>query len=308
MNNMNNIRRSPLESPYDKTRGGGILKEQILGHGELQVEKSSWGRIKNHYPHTLNNKLASVVLLISLLTGSSAVIEAAEIPPQNKPNSAHNSHDKPSKWPEPVVVESKYDGQPVASPAGALILFDGKDATAWTRWRFTGPSDLAEVFPWKIENGYMEVVQKTNRIVTRKPVITSGHLHIEWATPAMVKGDGQGRGNNGVFIEGFPEVQILDSYNNKTYPEGQAAALYGLQPPLVNASNGPGLWQCYDIYIQRAKVENGKIKQPATITVYHNNVLVQDKVEIANSIQAGTLNFQDRQPVRFRNIWFLPSN
>jgi hypothetical protein len=243
---------------------------------------------------------STLIHLLALLLAPLGMLHAAEPGPAAA---------KPAKkaWPEPATVEPKYDGQPVPAPVGALVLFDGEDTTAWKRWRFTGPSDLAEIFPWKVENGYIEVVQKAGRIVTREPVITSGHLHIEWATPAKVKGDGQGRGNNGVFIEGFPEVQILDSYNNKTYPDGQAAALYGIQPPLVNASRGPGLWQCYDIHLQRAKVEKGKVTQPATITVYHNQVLVQDKVTVASRLQAGTLNFQDRQPVRFRNIWFLPS-
>jgi hypothetical protein len=154
----------------------------------------------------------------------------------------------------------------------------------------------------------MEVVPRTGMISTKEPMVTSGHLHIEWATPSEVKGNGQGRGNSGVFIEGFPELQVLDSYNNKTYYDGQAAAFYKRQPPLVNASRGPGQWQSYDIFIQRAKVEKGKVTQPATISVKHNNVLVQDRLEFPGSVLAGTLKFQDHlNPVRFRNIWFQPS-
>lgn len=217
------------------------------------------------------------------------------------------------KWTEPAVVESKYDGAPVPPPAGATILFDGKDASQWKQ--LPNPKAKAPAAPaagdavqWKIEGGYLEVVPKTGMICTRQPALTSGRLHIEWATPAEVKGNGQGRGNSGVFIEGYPELQVLDSFNNKTYFDGQAAALYKVRPPLVNACRGPGLWQCYDIDIQRAKVENGKVVEPATITVRHNNVLVQDKVEISNPLQAGTLKFQDHgNPVRYRNIWFKPS-
>lgn len=253
-----------------------------------------FGRYDDEVKATLIPLHFAALLLSPLVTLHAAEPDSLPLKPAKKTS------------PEPAVAEPKYDGQPVAAPEGALILFDGKDTKAWKRWRFTGPSELVEVFPWKIENGYIEVVHKAGRIVTREPVITSGHLHLEWATPAKVKGEGQGRGNNGVFIEGFPEVQILDSYNNKTYPDGQAAALYGLQPPLVNASRGPGLWQSYDIHVQRAKMEKGKVTQPATITVYHNNVLVQDKVTVSTHLQAGALNFQDRQPVRFRNIWFLP--
>lgn len=211
-------------------------------------------------------------------------------------------------WPEPVVVEPKYDGQPVPAPEGSVVIFDGKDASSWKQQPDKREADQTDRFRWKVEGGYMEVVPRTGMVSTRERLITSSHLHIEWATPAEVKGNGQGRGNSGVFIEGFPELQVLDSYNNKTYPDGQAAAFYKRQPPAVNASRGPGKWQSYDIFIERAKVENGKVTQPATITVKHNNVLVQDQLEIPGAVQAGTLKLQDHlNPVRFRNIWFQPS-
>lgn len=211
-------------------------------------------------------------------------------------------------WPEPVVVEPKYDGQPVPAPEGSVVIFDGKDASSWKQQPDKREADQTDRFRWKVEGGYMEVVPRTGMVSTRERLIKSGHLHIEWATPAEVKGNGQGRGNSGVFIEGFPELQVLDSYNNKTYPDGQAAAFYKRQPPAVNASRGPGKWQSYDIFIERAKVENGKVTQPATITVKHNNVLVQDQLEIPGAVQAGTLKLQDHlNPVRFRNIWFQPS-
>lgn len=211
-------------------------------------------------------------------------------------------------WPEPAVAEPKYDGKAVPAPAGAVVLFGGTDARGWKRVSPKNAPDSSDAFRWKLEDGYMEVVPRTGSIVTRERVITSGHLHLEWATPAEVKGKGQGRGNSGVFIEGFSELQVLDSYQNTTYPDGQAGAFYKRQPPLVNASRGPGLWQCYDIHVQRAQVEKGKVVRPATITVYHNNVLVQDKVPFANPLPSGTLGFQDHlNPVRFRNIWFLAS-
>ena len=212
-------------------------------------------------------------------------------------------------WTEPAVVEPRYDGAPVPPPADAKVLLDAASAAAWKQLPKGKEALTSDAVQWKLENGYLEVVPKTGMICTREPVITSGHLHIEWATPSEVKGNGQGRGNSGVFIEGFPEVQVLDSFGNKTYFDGQAAALYKHRPPLVNACRGPGLWQCYDIHVQRAKVEGGKVVSPAAITVYHNNVLVQDKVEFQNPLQAGTLKFQDHgNPVRFRNIWFKPAN
>lgn len=218
----------------------------------------------------------------------------------------------PSALIEPRVVESQYDGALVPPPPGAVIIFDGQDVSGWVRIPSPKDTNQNPQFTWKVENGYMEVVtppgSREQRLVgTKASPITSGHFHIEWATPAEVKGDGQGRGNSGVFIEGFPELQVLDSFNNQTYFDGQAGAFYKHRPPLVNASRGPGLWQSYDIYIQRARVANGKVAEPATITVYHNNVLVQDHLTFANPVQSGTLRLQDHlNPVRFRNIWFAP--
>jgi hypothetical protein len=215
---------------------------------------------------------------------------------------------EPAKvWTEPPVVEPKYDGVPVKASDGATVLFNGKETSSWMQVPGKADAGKTNAVRWKVENDYLEVVPKTGMIQTLKPVITSGHLHIEWATPSEVKGTGQGRGNSGVFIEGLPELQVLDSYDNKTYFDGQAAAFYKQRPPLVNACRGPGLWQCYDIHLTRATVEGGKVVKPAVVTVYHNNVLVQDKFEFSNPTQAGTLKFQDHNnPVRYRNIWFAP--
>lgn len=215
-------------------------------------------------------------------------------------------------FPEPPVVAAAYDGTPVPAPQGAVILFDGKDVSGWAV--IPNAKDTAASLPWiwKVENGYMEVVTpsgaSSQRMVgTKESPITSGRFHIEWATPAVVKGNGQGRGNSGVSIDGLPELQILDSFNNKTYPEGQAAAFYKKQPPLVNACRAPGLWQSYDITLQRAVVEGGKIIKPAVVTVYHNGVLVHDHVTFASAIQKSGLRLQDHlNPNRFRNIWFMP--
>jgi len=244
-------------------------------------------------------KFLSLALLIILSAASHVVAADAETGPKVSPKA-------PDKvWPEPAVVEPRYDGELRPAPEGAVVLFGGRDAPAWIQIPRKEDSDQTNRFRWKIENGSMEVVPRSGMISTREPVITSGHLHLEWATPAEVKGAGQGRGNSGVFIGGFPELQVLDSFNNQTYFDGQAGAFYKHRPPLVNASRGPGLWQSYDIYIQRAKVADGTGTLPATITVYHNNVLVQDRLTFANPVQSGTLRLQDHlNPVRFRNIWF----
>jgi hypothetical protein len=217
------------------------------------------------------------------------------------------SAEEPAKPNLPKVVNPEYDGTPVPAPEGAVVLFDGKTASAWKQDPNKKNPANDDSPRWKVEDGHIEVVPGTGSLRTREPVITSGHLHIEWATPSVVKGNGQGRGNSGVFIGGFPEVQVLDSYENETYPDGQAGALYKKSAPLVNACRKPGEWQCYDIIIKRATVVDGKITEPATITVRHNNVLVQDKVAFENPTPQGDLSFQDHgNPVRYRNIWFKP--
>ena len=212
-----------------------------------------------------------------------------------------------TKWPRhsmerprPPVVEPKYDGKPVAAPAGAVILFDG---TSLESWKSGG-----QPAKWRLADGFMEVVAGTGSLKCQVPMKGDGHLHLEWATPSEVKGSSQGRGNSGVFIDGFPEVQVLDSYQNDTYPDGQAAALYGIQPPLANACRKPGEWQSYDIVIQRAEVKDGKVVRKARLSVTHNGVLVQDAVEIDTPTETSLLEFQDHgNPMRFRNIWFKPA-
>lgn len=207
--------------------------------------------------------------------------------------------------PRPPVAASQYNGEPVPAPAGAIVLFDGKDVSKWAGEK--KGADQTDAVKWKVENGWIQVVPGTGSLRTREPLKGDVHLHIEWATPAEVKGSGQGRGNSGVFIGGFPEVQVLDSWENDTYPDGQAAALYGHNPPTVNVSRKPGEWQCYDIIVERARMENGKVSRKARISVRHNNVLVQDKIEFGGSDQEGGLSFQDHSnPMRFRNIWVKP--
>ncbi len=196
-----------------------------------------------------------------------------------------------------------------APPSDAIVLFDGRNLSEWRTPKNDAPK-------WKVENGYFEVVDKTGPILT-KQTFGDCQLHIEWATPTAIKGKGQGRGNSGVFFMKKYEIQVLDCYENQTYPDGQAGSVYGQFPPLVNASRPPGEWQTYDIIFRRPRFDAaGVLIKPAIVTVFHNGVLVQDHVAMtgptghksrppyAYHADKLPLMLQDHgNPVRFRNIW-----
>lgn len=223
-----------------------------------------------------------------------------------------------TKWPqhsmerpEPREVDPgpyRPSGPP---PSDAIVLFDGKSLANWT-----SADSATKPARWKIVDGAMEVVAGTGAIAT-KQAFGDVQLHVEFREPTPPKGDGQERGNSGVFLMGRYEVQVLDSYHNRTYADGVAGAIYGQYPPLVNPSRPPGEWQTYDIIFHRPHFDaSGKVTAPARMTVVHNGVLVQD-----NSILSGPtahmkrppyekhpdalpLSLQDHgDPVRFRNIW-----
>ncbi len=202
-------------------------------------------------------------------------------------------------WPKPKVVDP---GPPGGVPSDAVVLFDGKDLSQWTGGE-----------KWTIKDGY---AVNGGELVTRRP-FGDCQLHIEWAAPAEPQGTGQKRGNSGVYLMGLYEVQILDSYDNETYFEGQAGAVYKQRPPLVNACRKPGEWQSYDIVFRAPRFdEKGKLLRPAYVTVLHNGVLIQDHFEVlgqsayrrpptyAPHEPKRPLHLQYHgSPVRFRNIW-----
>ncbi len=170
---------------------------------------------------------------------------------------------------------------------------------------------------WPIENGVLS--SGTGFIRTKQDDFTDYQLHVEFATPSVVKGDSQGRGNSGVFLNGVFEIQVLDSYNNKTYADGQASAMYGQIPPMVNASRPPGEWQSYDIFFSGPRFKGGTLEKPAIVTVLHNGVLVhnadaffgptahKENPPYQPSNAKGPIGLQDHgNPVRFRNIWIRP--
>lgn len=214
--------------------------------------------------------------------------------------------------PMPKVIEPgtcSTPEQPGRAPSDAVVLFDGQDLSRWTDGR-GGPA------AWPVENG--AVVTKAGAGVLRtRDEFGDCQLHVEWSTPTPPKGEDQGRGNSGVLLFGRYEIQVLDSYENLTYPDGQAAAIYGQYPPLVNASRPPGQWQSYDIIFTAPRFkEDGSLESPAYATVLHNGVLVHNHTALIGPMAfraiakyqphglKGTLVLQDHgNPVRYRNIW-----
>ena len=211
--------------------------------------------------------------------------------------------------PRPKVVDPGFFNDNDAkrkAPADAIVLFDGKDLSQWVRNPRKDDKDRSEQPKWKIENDYIEIVAKSGSISTKQK-FGDCHIHIEWATPAQVDPakKGQSRGNSGVYLPGHNEVQVLDSYENETYADGQAAAIYGMYPPLVNACRKPGEWQTYDITLEQPRYDaERKLVRPCRVTVVHNGIVVQDRVDLGGGPTEGVILLQDHlNPVRYRNIW-----
>lgn len=211
--------------------------------------------------------------------------------------------------PRPKVITPPEPGQ---APSDATVLFGpGSDLSLWKRDpRKDDPAPDDDKPRWVAKGDYFECTPKSGSIRTRAKYTGDQHWHIEFATPAEVSGKSQGRGNSGIFISSFPEVQVLDSYQNDTYPDGQAAALYHLYPPMVNASRKPGEWQTYDIFVERQKKDAaGKVVQKTRLTVIHNGIPVHIAREFATQDTESSLSLQDHSnPVRFRNIWVRQIN
>jgi hypothetical protein len=208
--------------------------------------------------------------------------------------------------PVPEVITP---GIGTAPPSDAIVLFDGKDLSKWESAKDGSKAS------WKVEGGAMTGVKGAGDIRTKES-FGDCQLHVEWRTPSEVVGTSQGRGNSGVFLQSTYEVQVLDSYDNRTYSNGQAASLYKQSMPLVNACRPPGEWQTYDIIYRAPRFkDNGELDSPAYITVIHNGVLVQNHTQLrGHTPYIGLpeyhahgdlpLRLQDHNnPVSYRNIW-----
>ena len=213
---------------------------------------------------------------------------------------ANDEYKSGVEWPEPPIVTP---GDTNTAPSDAIVLFDGTNLDA-----FEGGDK------WTIENGYAQVGQGS---IHSKQAFGDCQLHVEFATPSEVKGAGQGRGNSGIYLMGKYEVQILDSFDNTTYYDGQCASVYKQQPPTVNACRKPGEWQTYDIIFTAPRFDDeGNVTQAAAVTVLHNGIVVHNHFELKGGTywdQAASykahpaklpFDIQDHgNPMRFRNIW-----
>ena len=204
---------------------------------------------------------------------------------------------------------------PGAPPSDAIVLFDGTDLSRWMQ-NGRGP-DAGKTLDakWKVTNGYFECVPHTGDLVTRDK-FGDVQLHIEWSEPPDVKGTNQDRGNSGVLLMSRYEIQVLDSFSDVTYADGQAGALYGQWPPLVNPIRKAGEWQAYDIVFEAPKFEGEKLARAAYATIFFNGVIVHNRKEILGTMvhrqvakytahgAEEPLSLQDHgHPVRYRNIW-----
>ncbi len=213
----------------------------------------------------------------------------------------------------PVVTPGTFSTADVPGkpPSDAVVLFDGTDLSKWQASKGGGPA------PWKVENGVAIAAGGDIRTVEE---FGDCQVHIEWATPNPPQKDLMNRGNSGVFLFGAFEIQVFESYDGGIYADGQAGAVYGQHPPLVNACRKPGEWQAYDILFTAPRFKDDKLESPAYVTVLHNGVVVQNHAEIYGPTAhrsspsykrpmgpKGPLSLQfHNSPVQYRNIWIRP--
>ena len=233
---------------------------------------------------------------------SDALLRGAQIP-----GTPWRSHDLRRPQPRIVPPEELFCASS-PPPAGAVALLAGGDLSQWS-----GPVDQ-----WAIIDGVLEPAGVASNRLASIPRFGSARVHVEFATPQPAIGNWQYRGNSGVFLMGLYEVQILDSWKNPVYPDGQMGAVYGQHPPLLNASLPPGAWQCLDILFTAPVFDSGSLVSPARVTAYHNGALIHDDVPVfgptgfqswrhyeehAETLPLTLQDHGDGSRVRFRNIW-----
>lgn len=248
-------------------------------------------------------------LFVMLASGPSAQAQFYGDPPDETHPWAVHDMNRPQP---PLVTPAEKPGDP---PSDAVVLFDGTEG-ALDNWTHEKEKDKRKG-DWIVKDGALQCGPGAGYIRS-KDEFGDCQLHVEWSAPSEVQGDGQGRGNSGVFLMGMTEVQVLDNYQNETYPDGTAGSVYGVMPPAANALNAPGEWNTYDIIFRRPVEKDGVIYDGA-VTVLLNGVVIQDSTALEGGgghkkrsvlrgfPDKGPLKIQDHgNPVRFRNIWYRP--
>jgi hypothetical protein len=267
---------------------------------------------------TLTALVVATATLVAQAPASTKGVEAqgTATPPQDAKSAAPKPQDTEVWEPVPAVVTP--GATCTAPPSDAIVLFDGKNQDEWVSVRDKAPAK------WIVADGVL-TVSKTEGNIETKRAFKNYQLHIEWRIPENITGTGQARGNSGVFLastgpgDAGYELQVLDSYNNKTYVNGQAGSIYKQSIPLVNANRKPGEWQAYDaVWTAPTFNADGSLKTPAYVTVFFNGVLVQNHFELKGetlyigkpfykSFTSAPIKLQAHgdksEPISFRNIW-----
>ena len=256
-------------------------------------------------------KSCSLTLFAAVcLVHSASAAFYGDAPDANHPWAVHDENRPQPPRVEPAEIVG-------GAPSDAVVLFDGTEAS-FENWVHARP-DKKRKSDWVVQDGYLLSVRGAGTILTKEQ-FSDCQLHIEWSHAQQLPGDGQKRGNSGVFLPGGIEVQVLDNYNNPTYVDGMAGAVYGVMPPAANALRAPGQWQSYDIIFRRPIVRDGVTLDEGSMTVLVNGVVVQDSTPLDGGgghkkrqsltrpyPELGSLSLQDHgNPVRFRNIWVRP--
>ncbi len=252
------------------------------------------------YKSFYSKTVSAIVFLLAVFSITSSIAQELLKEGDYKPE------DTEFYEPLPPKIKPGENDQP---PSDAVVLFDGTDLSQWE-------SEKGGEVQWEVQDGYFTVKPQTGGIKT-KEIFGDFQLHIEWRSPQEIQGEGQGRGNSGIFLQGLYELQVLDSYESETYTNGQAGSIYKQYPPLVNAMKPPAEWEVYDVIYTAPKFseKNGAMLEPGYVTVLHNGVLIQNHVQLQGTTEyigtpkwiahgKGPIALQDHgNPVSFRNIW-----